>query len=49
MYTLQVSKNKRSEMIHITDEVQQQLTKERVEQGMVVLYVPHTTAAVTIN
>jgi secondary thiamine-phosphate synthase enzyme len=49
MYTLQVSTNKRNELIDITDEVQQQIAEENFTQGMIVLYVPHTTAAVTIN
>jgi secondary thiamine-phosphate synthase enzyme len=39
----------RSEMIEITDRVQRYVTAERLQNGMAIVYVPHTTAAVTIN
>jgi secondary thiamine-phosphate synthase enzyme len=39
----------RSEMIEITDRVQRHVTAEGIEDGMAIVYVPHTTAAVTIN
>ena len=39
----------RSEMVEITDRVQRHVTTERVQNGMAIVYVPHTTAAVTIN
>ena len=39
----------RSEMVEITDRVQRHVTAERVQNGMAIVYVPHTTAAVTIN
>lgn len=39
----------RSEMIDITDPVRRIVAGAGVRSGMVVVYVPHTTAAVTIN
>ena len=36
-------------MVDITDEVQRIVEDEGKEDGMVVVYVPHTTAGVTIN
>jgi secondary thiamine-phosphate synthase enzyme len=36
-------------MIDITSEVGEQLEKAGLEQGVCYLYVPHTTAAITIN
>jgi secondary thiamine-phosphate synthase enzyme len=39
----------RSEMLDITDKVQRRVSMERVQEGMAIVYVPHTTAAVTIN
>ena len=39
----------RGEMLEITDRVQRHVTAERIQDGMAIVYVPHTTAAVTIN
>ena len=39
----------RGEMLEITDRVQRHVTAERIEDGMAIVYVPHTTAAITIN
>jgi secondary thiamine-phosphate synthase enzyme len=39
----------RSEMIDITERVQKVVTAAKLENGVVIVYVPHTTAAVTIN
>jgi secondary thiamine-phosphate synthase enzyme len=38
-----------TEMIDITAQVQQLLDKQGLQEGVGLLYVPHTTAAVTIN
>jgi len=43
-----VSKAK-TEFIDITSKVQQQVRSSDVQQGHCLLYVPHTTAAITIN
>jgi len=39
----------RTEMLEITSEVRSAISKSKVEQGLCIVYVPHTTAAVTIN
>ena len=39
----------RDEMIEITDRVQRLVSAERIQSGMAIVYVPHTTAAATIN
>lgn len=49
MDMISVSSTKRLEMIDITEKVQQFIDESGVDNGAVLLYVPHTTAAVTIN
>lgn len=39
----------RNEMINITPAVQRIVTERKIVSGLVVVFVPHTTAAVTIN
>lgn len=38
-----------TEMIDITGQVQEKVTESGLEEGAVVLYVLHTTAAITVN
>lgn len=47
--TLTVRTTVREQMIDITDEVQACLHKAHAREGIVVLYVQHTTAGLTIN
>jgi secondary thiamine-phosphate synthase enzyme len=47
--TLHVKSAKRTEFIDITRLVQEVVQKTRVKEGLCILFVPHTTAAVTIN
>ena len=49
MREIKVVSRKRNEMIDITRDVQDVVSKENVENGLAVVYVPHTTAGVTIN
>ncbi|NBG89452.1 secondary thiamine-phosphate synthase enzyme YjbQ [Isachenkonia alkalipeptolytica] len=46
---LSISSSKKSEFIDITKRVQKVLQDGKVKEGTVILFVPHTTAAVTIN
>ncbi len=46
--TLTVITHSRSEIIDLTGQVEQ-IVKETVKSGFVIVYVPHTTAGVTIN
>jgi secondary thiamine-phosphate synthase enzyme len=39
----------RNEMVEVTDHLRQVVSRRNILEGMLVLYVPHTTAAVTIN
>ena len=49
METIRISSTKREEIIDITGEVRAIVRNSKVRSGIVVVYVPHTTAAVTIN
>jgi secondary thiamine-phosphate synthase enzyme len=49
MDMISVSSTKRMEMIDITEKVKQFIDDHSINHGAVLLYVPHTTAAVTIN
>ena len=44
-----VKTRQRSEIVDVTDAVRRIIRTKGVRDGMVILYVPHTTAAVTIN
>ena len=49
MYTLKVRSHQREELVEFTEEVQQKLHESGAKAGVVVLYVQHTTAGLTIN
>ena len=49
MREFKVVTGKRNEMIDITSEVQHIVTDESPKNGIAVVYIPHTTAGVTIN
>lgn len=49
MRELKIKTNKRNEMIDITSDIQDIIFKEKLQSGFAVIYVPHTTAGVTIN
>ena len=49
MQTLSVATSARVEMIDITADVAEAVRKENVREGLALVFVPHTTAAVTIN
>ncbi len=46
---LTIQTERRVTFIDITARVQQIITREQIADGLVFLYVPHTTAALTIN
>ena len=46
---ISVKSRSRSEMIDITSSVQDEVTRSGVQEGLCVVYIPHTTAGVTIN
>ena len=47
--TLQVKTRSRTEMVDITSMVQKELSNGGVKDGVCMVYVPHTTAGITIN
>ncbi len=49
MKVVQVTTKTRIEFVDITSRVRDVIAKSGVKEGMAVVYVPHTTAAVTIN
>jgi secondary thiamine-phosphate synthase enzyme len=46
---LSVKTNAKTELIDITSKVQSMVRQSAIAEGICMLYVPHTTAAVTIN
>ncbi|HSL54326.1 MAG TPA: secondary thiamine-phosphate synthase enzyme YjbQ, partial [Pyrinomonadaceae bacterium] len=49
MNVLKVRSRNREELVEFTDQVQEKLTESGQREGVVVLYVQHTTAGLTIN
>ena len=48
-HTLKVRSHQREELVEFTDAVQKQLSASNQKEGLVVLYVQHTTAGLTVN
>jgi secondary thiamine-phosphate synthase enzyme len=49
MHVLKVRSQKREELVEFTDQVQRQLDEVDAGEGIVVLFVQHTTAGLTVN
>ena len=49
MHTFEVRTHEREQFVEITERVQTALDASPVGSGSVIVYVPHTTAGVTIN
>lgn len=49
MYVLKVKSHQREELVEFTDLVRDKLKESSAREGIVVLYVQHTTAGLTIN
>jgi secondary thiamine-phosphate synthase enzyme len=49
MHTLHLQTHSTTELVDITREVQSLVTGSHIQEGLCVVYVPHTTAGVTIN
>ena len=47
--THKVRTTARNEMVEVTDHLRQLVARRNILEGMLIVYVPHTTAAVTIN
>ncbi len=44
-----VKSSKRTELINITQEINKKLKESGVQSGVCTIYIPHTTAGVTVN
>ena len=49
LYPVEISTHARTELVDITDEIRKAIKKSGVKSGTCIIYIPHTTAAVTIN
>jgi secondary thiamine-phosphate synthase enzyme len=49
MKILTIQSHRKEDLIDITDRIQEAVTSEGIQSGICSLYVPHTTAGVTIN
>ncbi len=49
LLTEPVKTHERSEIVDVTDVIRRIVRRKGVRDGMLIVYVPHTTAAVTIN
>ena len=49
MKEISLETHSRVEMIDITAAVQKAVSEEKIEEGICLVYTPHTTAAITIN
>jgi len=49
MHQIEVPTGQHAQMIEITGQVQQLVAKENLDSGSVLVFVPHTTAGITIN
>jgi len=47
--TMSINTRDRSEMIDITSKVEEELKRSGLKDGVCILFVPHTTAGITIN
>ena len=49
IYQIQLQTDRRDDMLDITEQVKKILVQEKVQDGLIVVYSPHTTAGITIN
>ncbi|MFH0872589.1 MAG: secondary thiamine-phosphate synthase enzyme YjbQ [bacterium] len=49
MKRIQVRTSKATEMVDITEKVERAISEEEIAEGVCYLFVPHTTAGITIN
>jgi secondary thiamine-phosphate synthase enzyme len=49
MHIVRVKTNRRTQLVDVTQEIEQAVAESGTKEGVCHLYVPHTTAAVMIN
>jgi secondary thiamine-phosphate synthase enzyme len=47
--SLTIETTKRVEMVDVTERIQQLVQQQSVEDGFVIIHIPHTTAGITLN
>ena len=49
MFKFQITTDKRDQFVEITSRIRELVFQSQVQQGIVTVYSPHTTAGITIN
>ena len=49
LFKLNIHTKSRTEFSDVTQEIQQVLKKSKIQSGIFLIFVPHTTAGITIN
>ena len=49
MYTIKIITKLSTEMVDVTSQIQQVVTQSGVKSGICMIFIPHTTAGITIN
>jgi secondary thiamine-phosphate synthase enzyme len=49
LYHLQISTRSQTEFLDITSDIQKVISESKIKSGLCQIFIPHTTAAVTIN
>ncbi|XRO74680.1 secondary thiamine-phosphate synthase enzyme YjbQ [Methanocaldococcus sp. 28A] len=49
LFKFQIKTNKREELVDITPQIVSAIAESKVKDGIAIIYVPHTTAGITIN
>ena len=49
MKTINISTTKRVDLVNITSQVQKVVSESSIDEGIVTIFVPHTTCGITIN
>jgi len=49
LYKIHIPTRRRDQMINITGQVREKVEQEKIKDGVVTVYCPHTTAGITIN
>ncbi len=48
-YSLRIQTRSQTEFVDITNQIQRVVSESRIQNGLCHIFVPHTTAAITIN
>lgn len=49
LHTVKLQTERYEQMVDITHQIESLITQEQVQDGIALIYCPHTTAAITIN